>query len=71
MGVTIALDALALRLRLPDSKLFGYEAVLDHLINVLFLSKGALIIEVHISHLLANVGLMHALRVMPCESVVD
>lgn len=70
MGVTIALDALALCLRLPHSELFGYETVLDHLVNVLFLSEGTLVVEVHISHLLADVGLVHTLRVMPHESVI-
>lgn len=62
-------DTLALALGLPDSELLGDKAVFDHLIDVLFLGKGAFIIEVHAAHLLTYVRLVHALGVMADETV--
>ena len=57
-------------LRLPHSELFRDEAVLDHLVNVFFLSERTLVVEVHVAHLLTDVGLVHALRVVSNKSVI-
>ena len=66
-----ACDALALSLRLSHAKLLRNEAVFDHLIDILFLGKWALVLEIHVAHLLTDVGLVHALRVMSDEAMTD
>ena len=66
-----ARDALALSLRLSHAKFLRNEAVFDHLVDVLFLGKWALVLEVHVAHLLTDVGLVDALRVMPDEAMID
>lgn len=63
-------DPLARRLRLPHAKLLGDEAVFDHLIYVLFLGEGALVVEVEIAHLLADVLLVNTLGV-PRVPMID
>ena len=65
-----ACDALALSLRLSHTEFLRNEAVFDHLVDVLFLGKWPLVLEVHVAHLLTDVGLVHALRVMPDEAVI-
>ena len=62
---------LALSLWLPHAELLCDEAVLNHLVYVLFLSKWSLIIKVHIAHLLADIWLVYALWVMPYEAMID
>lgn len=66
-----ARDALALRLWLAHAELFRDKAVLDHLVDILFLGEWALVVEIHVAHLLTNVWLVHALGVMANEAVVD
>lgn len=56
-------DTLALGLRLANSKLFCDKAIFDYLVYIFFLGKGTFIIEIEIAHLLANIGLVHALGV--------
>ena len=63
--------ALARCLGLSNSKLLGDEAVLYDLIDVLFLRKGAFVVEIQIAHLLANVWLMYTLRMVPSEALID
>ena len=58
-----------LPLRLPHAKLLRDEAVLDYLVNVLLFGEGPLVIEVEIAHLLADVWLVHALRMVPDEAM--
>ena len=58
-----------LPLRLPHAELLRDEAVLDYLVNVLLFGEGPLVVEVEIAHLLADVWLMHALRVVPDEAM--
>ena len=60
---------LTLGLGLPDAALLGDEAVLDHLVDVFFLAKVALEVEVH--HVLANVWLMDALWMSMLVSCVE
>ena len=66
-----ARDSLTLSLGLSHSKFLRNETVLDHLVDILFFGKRTLVLEVHIAHLLTDVGLVHALRVMSNEPVVD
>ena len=70
-AVLVARHSLRLRLRLPDTELLRDKAVFDHLINIFLLREGPLVIEVHISHLLAYVWLVHTLWVMAHEAVAD
>ena len=60
---------LGLVLGLSDFALLGDEAVLDHLINVLFLSISSLVVKVHVAHLLRYVRRMHTRLVAWLESV--
>ena len=60
---------LTLGLGLPDAALLGDEAVLDHLVDVFFLAKVAL--EVEVPHVLANVWLMDALWMSMLVSCVE
>jgi hypothetical protein len=73
MMTRVTCDALALSLRLANSKLFCYKAIFDYLVYILFLSKGSFIVEVEIAHLLANIGLVHALWMshvpMTCQTL--
>ena len=63
MVARVVSDTLALGLGLANSKLFGNKAIFDYLVYIFFLGKGTFIIEIEIAHLLANIGLVHALRV--------
>lgn len=54
-------DPLTLCLRFPHPKFLSDEAVFDHLVDVLFLGEWSLVVEVQISHLLADVLLVDAL----------
>ena len=67
----VGYDALTLTLRLSYSKLLGYEAVFDDLVNVFFLCKWAFVVKVNITHLLADIGLMNTLGMMPREALID
>ena len=67
----MAVDPLALGLGLPDAELLGDEAVLDDLVDVLLLREGPLVVEVEVAHLLADIGLVDGLRVVPDEAVVS
>ena len=62
---------LALGLWLSHTELLCNEAVFDHLINVFFLGKGSLVVEVHIAHLLADVWLVYTLWMVPNEAMID
>ena len=66
-----ARDTLALSLRLPHTKFLRNEAVFDDLVDVFFFGKWSLVLEVHVAHLLTNVGLVHTLWVMPDEAMID
>jgi len=57
----VACNALTLSLGFSNSKLLRDKAILDDLIDVLFLRKWPLIIEIQIPHLLADVWLVNAL----------
>jgi len=59
----VACNALTLGLGFSNSKLLRDEAIFDDLIDVLFLRKRPLVIEIQIPHLLADVRLMNALGV--------
>ena len=63
--------ALALSLRLANAELLRDEAVLDDLVDVLFPRERSLVIEIKVAHLLADVRLVHTLRVVPTEAVAD
>ena len=57
-------------LRLPNSKLLGDKTVFDDLIDILLFSKRPFIANIEVSHLLADVWLVHTLRmVMPNEAM--
>lgn len=56
--------ALALVLGLAHAELFRDEAVLYDLVNILFLGKWAFTADIEITHLLADVRLVHVLRVV-------
>ena len=58
-------------MRLPHSEFLSDEAVLDHLVNVFLFSEWALIVEIHIPHLLTDIRLMDILWVVTDEAVVD
>lgn len=51
-------------LRLPNSKLLGDKTVLDDLIDILLLRKRPFIANIEVSHLLADVWLVHTLRMV-------
>ena len=67
--ITFAPNSLTLALGLPHTEFLGNKAVFDDLINVLFLSKRPLVVEIHISHLLADIGLVNALGMVTNEAV--
>ena len=58
-----------LPLRLPHAELLRNKAILDYLVNVLLFGEGPLVVKVQIAHLLADVWLVHALRVVPDEAM--
>lgn len=58
-----------LPLRLPDAELLRDEAVLNYLVNVLLFGEGSLVVKVQITHLLADVWLVHALGVVPDKAM--
>ena len=62
---------LALGLRLPNAELLCDEAVFDHLVNVLFLGEGTILVQIQITHLLADVCLMNGLRMMAHKAMTD
>ena len=67
--ITFAPTTLTLALGLSHTEFLGNKAVFDDLINVLFLSKRPLVVEIHISHLLADIGLVNALGMVTNEAV--
>ena len=57
-------------LRLPDSKLLGDKTVFYDLIDILLLREGPFVADIQVSHLLADVGLVHAVWVvLPNEAM--
>lgn len=66
-----ARNTLALSLWLPHTELLSDEAVLNHLVYVLFLSEWSFVIKVHVSHLLTDIWLVYTLWVMPYEAMID
>ena len=71
LALHIACHSLTLSLRLSHTKFLSYEAVLNHLVYIFFFRKWALVVEVHIPHLLTDIGLVNVLRVVANEAVVS
>ena len=55
--------------RLSYPALLRDEAIFDHLVDVLLLSKATLVVEMHMTHLCADVGLVDTLRMTMNETM--